>query len=64
MCSSSTEWPACSDSEQKPSASGGETAVSITRGAIARSSGLKRRKSAGAKLMLAPESRSIRSIGP
>jgi hypothetical protein len=38
--------------------------VIITRGSTARSIGVKRRKSAGAKLMLAPLSRSIRSIGP
>ncbi len=56
--------PACSESEHQPSASGGAAAVAITRGACSSRSGAKRRKSAAAKLMFAPWSRSARSNGP
>ena len=63
-CSSADVAPACSERLHQPSASGGAAAVAITRGACSSSSGAKRRKSAGAKLMLAPASRSARSIGP
>ena len=61
---SPTNAPACSDRLQHPSASGGAAAIAITCGLCRSSSGAKRRKSAGAKLMLAPASRSARSIGP
>ncbi len=56
--------PAWSDRLHQPSPDGGAAIVAITRGRCSSKSGANRRKSAGAKLMFAPPSRSARSIGP